>query len=266
MTQHLDHSVVAIFDTHPKAEAALRRLQAAGVDMKRLSIIGKDFQTEEHAVGFFTSGDRVRFWGGRGAAWGALWGMLFGGAFLFVPVIGPLVVMGPLVGWLLGALEGAAVGAAVGAVAAALQNAGLPQESAVRYDAELRTGKFLVMALGPEAMVNHARSVLSESGAVRVETHALVKNSRAELISRQSVLLLLNDQEVAKVSNAESGKHLSDGDEYLDLEHLGLGVQRAHRVPDELGRVLPRKSVAEGTWLAVLEHLKRPEPRPAVKQ
>src|ERR1039457_6037090 len=76
-----EHSVVAIYESYIGAEAALKDLQKAGLDMKRLSIIGKDFHTEEHALGFYTSGDRMKFWGVRGAFWGSLWGILFGGAF-----------------------------------------------------------------------------------------------------------------------------------------------------------------------------------------
>ena len=68
--------------------------------MKHLSIVGKDFHTEEHALGFYTAGDRIKFWGGRGAFWGTLWGMLFGSAFFVIPVHGPIVVMGPLVSFL----------------------------------------------------------------------------------------------------------------------------------------------------------------------
>jgi hypothetical protein len=105
-----EESVVAIYDSHVGAESAIKSLQHAGLDMKRLSIVGKDFYTEEHAVGFYTPGDRMKFWGGRGAFWGSLWGMLFGGAFFFIPALGPIVAMGPLVAWIVGALEGAAVG------------------------------------------------------------------------------------------------------------------------------------------------------------
>jgi uncharacterized membrane protein len=255
MAPPVDHSVVALFATHEKAEAALRRLQAAGVDMKYLSVIGKEFQTGEHAVGFFTSGDRVRLWGARGAAWGALWGTLVGSAFLALPGIGPLVVMGPLVIWVLGALETAAIGAAVGAIAGALHSIGLPATDAERYESELRRGTFLVLALGPEALVAQARSVLSDTDVTSLDLHTL-QPGREAFGTREAVLGLLTDHEVATVSHAEGALHLSDGDEYLDLEHLDLGVLRAHRVPEALGGILPKKSVSAGTWLAVLERLK----------
>ncbi len=167
-----EHSIVAIYDSHTGAEAALRDLQKAGLDMKRLSIIGQDYHTEEHALGFYTSGDRMKFWGVRGAFWGSLWGLLFGGAFFFIPVFGPLVVMGPLVGWIVGALEGAAVGGAAGVFAAALTSIGIPKDSIVKYELDVKAGKFLVLARGSAEMIEHAHVVLGTTGASLLATHA----------------------------------------------------------------------------------------------
>jgi uncharacterized membrane protein len=167
-----EHSVVAIYDTHTGAEAAIRALQLSGVDMKQLSIVGKDFQTEEHALGFYTSGDRMKFWGGRGAFWGSLWGMLFGGAFFLIPAVGPLVVMGPLVGWLIGALEGAAVGGAAGVLAAALTSVGIPKDSVVKYELAVKAGKFLVLARGSSEFVARARESLRGTSPAELSAHS----------------------------------------------------------------------------------------------
>ena len=112
--------------------------------MKKLSIVARDFHTEEHALGFYTSGDRVKFWGGRGAFWGSLWGMLF------------------------------------------------------------------------------------------------------------------SDDEVASVSTAETAPGLADADEYLDLERLEQGVQRAQGTKPIMGRVLPRKGVHDATWTKILAQLAAP--------
>jgi uncharacterized membrane protein len=167
-----DQTVVATYTTHDGAEAAVRALQVAGLDMKRLSIVGRDFQTEEHAVGFYTSGDRMMFWGARGAFWGSLWGMLFGGALFVIPAIGPVVAMGPLVGLLAGALEGAAIGGAAGVFGAALANIGVPQGSIMKYELDVKAGKFLVLAQGSADIVEHARVVLGTSGAASLSAHA----------------------------------------------------------------------------------------------
>jgi hypothetical protein len=60
------NSVVAIFDTHNQAEAAIRELQRNGVDMKELSIVGKDCHTEENVIGYYSTGDRMAYWGKLG--------------------------------------------------------------------------------------------------------------------------------------------------------------------------------------------------------
>jgi hypothetical protein len=44
------NSAVAIYNTHAEAEAAIKELQKSGFDMKRLSIVGKDYHTEENVV------------------------------------------------------------------------------------------------------------------------------------------------------------------------------------------------------------------------
>jgi len=79
------NSVVAFFESHDRAEDAIRELQKSGFDMKKLSIVGKDYHTEEHVVGYYTTGDRMKYWGKLGAFWGGFWGLLFGSAFFWVP-------------------------------------------------------------------------------------------------------------------------------------------------------------------------------------
>src|SRR6202451_4584374 len=121
------NSVVAVFDEHAEAEEAVRELQKDGFDMKQLSIVGKDYHTEEHVVGYYTACDRMTYWGTLGAFWGGIWGLLFGSAFFWVPGIGPLLVAGPLVAWIVGALEGAAVVGGLSALGAALASIGIPK-------------------------------------------------------------------------------------------------------------------------------------------
>ena len=70
-----ENSVVALFDQHTQAEEAIKQLQQDGVDMKRLSIVGKDYHTDEHVVGYYTTGDRMKYWGKNGAFWGGIWGI-----------------------------------------------------------------------------------------------------------------------------------------------------------------------------------------------
>ncbi len=77
-------------------------------------------------------------------------------------------------------------------------------------------------------------------------------DNRTDYMTRDSVLKLLSDAEVASVSTAETAERLADGDEFLDLHQLARGVQRAGASNTNMGRVLPRKAVHEGTWTRML--------------
>src|SRR6202167_3921856 len=120
-------SVIAVFSDHNAAEAAIKRLAAAGFEMKNLSVVGKGYHSEEKVVGFYTTGDRVKFWGSRGAFWGGFWGLFFGGLFLTTPVTGPVVVLGFLATIVAAAIENAVVVGGVAALAAALYSIGVPK-------------------------------------------------------------------------------------------------------------------------------------------
>ena len=189
-----EHSVVAIYRSHADAEAAIGTLHQAGIDMKQLSIIGKGLHTEEHALGFYTSGDRMKFWAGRGAFWGSLGGILLGNALFLIPAIGPLVVMGPLVGWIAGALEGAAIGGATGALAAALASIGIPKDSVVKYELEVKAGRFLVLAHGSAGLIDQARNILGATEASQVTAHA----NRTEFRDRTLMLLPARSESTKK--------------------------------------------------------------------
>ena len=166
-----DYSTVAVFNTHASAEAAIRRLSEAGFPIERLSIIGKGYETEEQVVGFFNLGDRVKLWGKNGALWGGLWGLLTAGVFMTVPLVGPVVVLGHLATMVFGALQGAAVVGGLGAVAGALASIGVPKDSVLRYEQDLRAENFLVVVHGSEAEAQRAQGLLTAGDASRVAIH-----------------------------------------------------------------------------------------------
>ncbi len=166
-------AVVGIYNSHVEAEASIKELQQSGFDMKKLSIVGKDYHTEEHVVGYYNTGDRMRVWGKLGAFWGGIWGFVFGSGLFLIPGIGPLVVLGPLVGWIVGALEGAVVVGGLSALGAGLYSIGIPKDSIVQYEAALKSDKFLVIAHGTADEVNKARSILETTGAAQVDYHRI---------------------------------------------------------------------------------------------
>jgi hypothetical protein len=164
-------AVVGVYDSHTKAEASIKELQRSGFDMKKLSIVGKDYHTEEHVIGYYNAGDRMKVWGKLGAFWGVLWGLLFGSAFFFIPGIGPIMVFGPLVGWIVAALEGAVVVGGLSALGAGLYSIGIPKDSIVKYETALKSDKFLVIAHGTADEVARAKSILETTGAEEIAAH-----------------------------------------------------------------------------------------------
>jgi hypothetical protein len=166
-----NNSIVAIYPSHPTAEAAVKELQQSGFDMKKLSIVGRDYHTDEHVVGYYNTGDRMKRWGKTGAFWGGIWGWLFGSAFFFIPGIGPLVMAGPVVGWLVGALEGAVVVGGLSALGAGLYGLGIPKDSVLQYETALKTDKFLLIAQGSADEINRAKEILNRTKPEALEHH-----------------------------------------------------------------------------------------------
>ena len=81
------------------------------------------------------------------------------------------------------------------------------------------------------------------------------RDKRIEYVTRDSVMKLLSDDEIARISTAESAGRLSPGDEYLDLEHLGLGVLRTDGQAISIENTLSKKTVKKDTWTAILAML-----------
>src|SRR5580693_9312549 len=156
-------SVVAVYNSHTEAEEAVAKLSAASFDITKVSIIGKDYHSEEKVVGYYSAGDRMKSWGGLGAFWGGIWGLLFGAGFFLIPGIGPVLVAGPFLAALVGALESAVVVGGLSAVAAGLVSLGIPKDSAVKYEAEIKSDKFVMVVHGTPEELARAKTILAET-------------------------------------------------------------------------------------------------------
>jgi hypothetical protein len=171
MPRQDQNSVVAVFSQNSAAENAIKELKGGGFDVKKLAVVGRDYQTESDVVGFYNTGDRMKFWGKWGAFWGGLWGLLFGAAFLIVPGIGPVVAAGSVVDWIIAALEGSIVVGGLSALGAGLYSLGVPKNSVVKYETSIKAGKFVLVAHGTAAEAAKAREMLNSSGAEQVDTY-----------------------------------------------------------------------------------------------
>jgi hypothetical protein len=168
--QDLD-TVVATYKTHSDAEHGVKLLKDSGFDMKKLSIVGKDFHPEEQILGYYNTGDRMLTWGKYGAFWGLMFGLVFGSGMFFFPGIGMVVIGGPLVAIVVSALETAVALGGLTALGAALYSLGIPKDSVLKYETELKAEKFLLLAHGTREEVERAKSIINESAAEHSEIH-----------------------------------------------------------------------------------------------
>jgi hypothetical protein len=166
-----NNSVVAIYKSHAEAVDAVKDLQESGFDMKQLSIVGRDYHTDEHVVGYYNTSDRMKYWGKQGAFWGGFWGLLFGAGFFWIPGLGQLLVAGPLVGWIVGGLEGAVVVGGLSAVGAGLYGLGIPKDSILRYETAIKAGKFVLIAHGSSGETARAQEVIKRTEPELAEHH-----------------------------------------------------------------------------------------------
>ena len=157
-------AVLAICNTHTEAEAAIKELKQAAFNVKKLSIVGKDYHTDKHVVGYYNTGDRMKYWGTA------------------IPGIGPVLIAGPLLGWVLRALEETVVTGGMTAIGAALANLGISKDSVLNYETALKSSKFILLAHGTAEEVAHAQSIIQTKRARSIGTHAIVDGEARAVI------------------------------------------------------------------------------------
>jgi len=154
-----------------KSRKSGKELQESSFDMKKLSIVGKDYHEEDKVIGFYNTGDRMKNWGTAGAFWGGIWGLVFGAGFFLIPGVGPVMLAGPIISSLVGALEGAVVVGGLSALGGALFGIGIPKDSVLQYETALKADKFLVIANGTPEELEKAKTIMSDS-ATKVDNHS----------------------------------------------------------------------------------------------
>ena len=154
-------SVIAVFADHNAAEAAVKKLTAAGFEMKveSLGVVGKGYQTDEKVVGFYNAGDRISFGASAAHSGVVSWGLFFGGLFMTIPVVGHVVVLGYLATIAIAGIERRGIGwcGTECTWRGACPAFEMPKDSVIQYETALKADSFLVMAHGTVCAGNGAR-------------------------------------------------------------------------------------------------------------
>jgi hypothetical protein len=168
-----------IFNSHVEAEEAIRSLGKSGFDVKKLSLIGKGYHSEEHPIGFYTMGDKIKSWGGVGAFWGGIWGLLLAPAVFVLPGLGLVAMAGPVVAALVSAIEGAVVVGGVSGLVAAMTQLGVPKDQVIKYETALKADKYVLLVHGDSSDIAEASSILGRSKESEAERAAVTAVQRA---------------------------------------------------------------------------------------
>jgi hypothetical protein len=79
--------------------------------------------------------------------------------------------------------------------------------------------------------------------------------TKTEHVTRDNILMLLSDDEVASVCTAETAVRPLEGEEYLDLDDLDQGIRSSLGTSPPMSRLLFRRAVHEKTWEKILKQL-----------
>jgi len=164
-------SVVAVYPDHTSAERAVRQLHDAGFDLGDLSIVGRDFQETDKPYGLVSRSDYVKAGAETGSLFGGLFGLCIGAGFLVLPGLGLVVVAGPIAAALLAGIEGALAGTALGSLAGALVGWEVPKDRALKYEEQVKGGKFLVFVRSNTEVVARACGLLAAQGPDHIDLY-----------------------------------------------------------------------------------------------
>jgi hypothetical protein len=82
-----------------------------------------------------------------------------------------VLIGGPFLAALVGALESAVVVGGLSAITAGLISQGIPKESAIKYEEEIKADKFVLVVHGTAEEAERAHAILSATSPVSLEKH-----------------------------------------------------------------------------------------------
>jgi hypothetical protein len=77
-----------------------------------------------------------------------------------------------MVAWIVAALEGAIVTGGLSAIGAGLYSIGIPKDSIVRYETDLKASNFLLIAHGAAEEIAKAREIIKATSPEEVNVHS----------------------------------------------------------------------------------------------
>ncbi len=145
---------ISIFDSHDEAVRALEELRESGVDMSKISLVGRAEIVDDH-MHIKSNKPLIAAPLAIGTIVGTTLGLLTGVGLFAIPGLGVLFGAGAVVG----ALGGFELGVAAGGLTTILVELGV-KENHVVYEHHIREGRFLMMVDGTEAEIHRIGNIL----------------------------------------------------------------------------------------------------------
>jgi hypothetical protein len=165
------NSIVAVYETHTDAEAGVQELQKAIFDITTLSVVGKEYCSQEDLGRDYNSRDRVKYLG-KMEPFGKDSGAFLRGLALFVlPGIGRVLIAGPMASAVAAVLEGAIVTDGLSALGVGFFSLGIPKNCILRYETSLMADKFLLVAHGTAEEMMKAKDILRNARPEELNLH-----------------------------------------------------------------------------------------------
>jgi hypothetical protein len=166
------NSIVAIYDTQTEVEAAVRDLQQAAFDFKKLSIIGREHELGEQTAGYYSTRGDTKAVGVRGTFWNEIWKQLEGAGQFAIAGMGRVLTAGFLTVGIVEATEdlGEVPGLST-VVGAGLYAMSIPIASVARYEVALKMHKLLLVAHGSSRELLKCKEVLHASQPRETNIH-----------------------------------------------------------------------------------------------
>jgi len=165
-----NHVFIAIFSNHAEAETAIRKSQDFGLNIKKLSLLGKDYRQDE-VVGRYRSNDHTRYWENLNSFSNEVWSKLSSVAFFHIPSMGPFLVGGPLASAIIGSLEGNSAVRGLSAIGSGLYILGITKSSIPKYEKAVKTGNYLVIVQGTEEQIAGFKAIVKMIGILEFDLH-----------------------------------------------------------------------------------------------
>lgn len=163
MASTQDKHAIGVFSSRNTAEQALQELRDTGFPMNKISVLTKDWASDEQLSNenlsevTLTRSEGVASGATKGAATGGLLALAGGIAALLIPGIGlPLIAESVLT-----VLLGSGAVAAAGGLIGALEGWYIPEKQAKLYNDRVSQGNYLVVIEGTESEIRQAEKILS---------------------------------------------------------------------------------------------------------